>query len=304
MRVLIAGCGYVGMALGRRLVSSGHEVFGIRRSPDQTGEMAQTGIIPVQADLSDKSTFQNLPRHCPWLVFCAASGGGDVAAYEQTYLQGISNLLEWLKSTATPVSRFVYTSSTSVYGQMDGSWVDETAETAPVLETSRVLLAAEKLLLEADRKSEIPAVILRVAGIYGPGRGYWLKQFLDGAIAYNPSELRILNMIHREDVAGVIQCALEKGKPGEIYNASDDEPVELPQLQEWLSQHTGKKLSAPESEPSLAVAPRKRGVSNKKTSNRKLKTQLGYVFRFPSYREGMAEELKSHSWSASPDIER
>ena len=127
MRVLIVGCGYVGLPLGAELVRQGHEVFGLRRSAAE--EMKAAGIKPILADITMPETFAQLPRDFDWVVNCAASGGGDADAYRQLYLQGTRNLIEWL--APVPPKKFVYTSSTSVYGQNDGSLVKESSPTEP-----------------------------------------------------------------------------------------------------------------------------------------------------------------------------
>ena len=136
MRVLIVGCGYVGLPLGAELVRQGHEVFGLRRSAAE--ELKLAGITPLQADITLSETLANLPRDFDWVVNCAASGGGSADDYRQLYLQGTRNLIEWLASA--PPKKFVYTSSTSVYGQNDGSLVKESSPTEPQAETAKVLV--------------------------------------------------------------------------------------------------------------------------------------------------------------------
>jgi nucleoside-diphosphate-sugar epimerase len=132
-------------------------------------------------------------------------------------------------------------------------------------------------------------VILRVAGIYGPDRGYWLKQFLKDEARIEGKGARILNMIHRDDVVGCIITALKSGRPGEIYNAVDDEPVSQRTFFEWLAGSLDKDL--PPSVPEDTEAIRKRGVTNKRVSNRKLKTELGYRFKFPTFRQGYTSSV-------------
>jgi nucleoside-diphosphate-sugar epimerase len=122
-----------------------------------------------------------------------------------------------------------------------------------------------------------------LAGIYGPNRGFWFKQFMAGQATMEGNGGRFLNMIHRDDVVGAIAAVLERGKPGEIYNVVDDEPVAQKRLFGWLSERLGRPM--PQTVPA-ADTPRKRGATNKRISNRKLKEQLGYRFRFPTFREG------------------
>ncbi len=286
-RCLIVGCGYVGLALGAALARQGHEVFGVRRRAAAENELQSAGIFPLFADVTNAATLQKLPRHFDWVVNCAASAGGSAEDYRELYFEGNRHLLAWLAEA--PPEKFLFTSSTSVYGQTDGSIVTEESPAEPKAETAKVLRDAETLLLSAAAAGKIPAVILRVAGIYGPGRGYWFRQFLRGQARIEGDGSRWLNMIHRDDVAGCIIAALEYGRAGEIYNATDDEPVTQWQFFEWLAAEL--KLPLPPRIPADAEIQRKRGGTNKRVSNAKLKAELNYEFKFPNFRAGYAAEL-------------
>lgn len=301
VRVLIVGCGYVGMALGVELKGAGHEVFGLRRSPAAETELRSAGIHPLYGDITQPDSLTALPGRFDCVILCAAAGGGGLEAYRRVYGEGTRNLMAWLMTTpgskfsdggrgAAAAPKFIYTSSTSVYGQNDGSWVTEQSVTEPAADTGRVLLEAEQSLLNAQLDVGFPAIILRLAGIYGPGRGYWVKQFLTGQATLEGDGSRFLNMIHRDDVAGAIGKALEQGKPGEVYNVVDDEPVAQRDLFGWLAESLRKPMppSAPQND-SL----RKRGATNKRVSNRKLRQQLSYRLRFPTFREGFEAVLSS-----------
>ena len=287
MRVLIIGPGYVGLELGRQLVGLGHEVFGLRRSGDRSGELRAAGIKALMGDITEPATLADLPKQYDWAVNCVSSSHGGADDYRRVYWQGARNLIAWLRES--PPTKLVYTSSTGVYGQNDGSWVDETSATEPAAETSRVLVEAENVFLGAARAHGFPAVVLRVAGIYGPGRSWYLHQFLAGEARLEGEGTRHLNMIHREDVAGCMVAALERGKSGEVYNAVDDEPVTQREFFLWLAERLGREL--PPAAPASVALNRKRGVSDKRLSNRKLKAALGYTFRFPTFREGYADLL-------------
>jgi nucleoside-diphosphate-sugar epimerase len=292
MRTLIVGCGYVGLPLGAELARQGHEVFGLRRSAAAENELKAAGIRPLAGDVTKPETLAKLPRKFDWVVNCVAAGG-SADNYRQIYLEGNRNLVSWLADS--PPKRFIYTSSTSVYGQNDGSVVTEESPAEPEADTAKVLVEAEKLLLDEGGsrgrlpRQKFPAVILRVAGIYGPGRGYWFKQFLRDEARIEGDGSRFLNMIHRDDVAGCIIAALKNGRAGEIYNAVDDEPVSQMELFEWLAATLGKPL--PRSVPEDGEIIRKRGVTNRRVSNRKLKTELGYQFQHPDFRSGYGAEL-------------
>ena len=287
MRVLIVGCGYVGLPLGAELARQDHEVFGLRRSMLAAAELQAAGITPLHADITQAETLAKLPRDFDWAVNCTASGGGGADDYRKIYLEGNSNLVAWLADS--PLKKFIYTSSTSVYGQNDGLVVTEKSPVEPDAETSKVLVGTEKFLLETVAQKKFPAVILHVAGIYGPGRGHSFKSFLRGAARIEGDGSRWLNMIHRDDLIGVIITALRGAKPGEIYNAVDNEPVSQLNFFEWLAAELKRPL--PPKVAADAEAWRRRVVTNKRVSNAKLRAELKYEFQFPDFRAGYAAEI-------------
>lgn len=297
MRVLIIGAGYIGLPLGAELARRGHDVSGVRRSQSAGGELDSAGIKGLFADITKPEELLKLPNDFDWVVICVATGGGDAEEYRRVYLQGMRNVNEWLypvhetRRRDAGAPRVLYTSSTSVYGQNDGSVVDEQSPTDPATETARVLLETEKLLLAASGEGNFPAMVLRVAGIYGPERGYWFKQFLKGEARIEGKGERILNMIHRDDVIGSIIAALENGQAENIYNAVDDEPVSQFDFFSWLAANLGRPM--PDSVLKNAEAMQKRGLTSKKVSNCKLKTELGYRFKYPTFREGYMTEIRN-----------
>ena len=287
MRVLIIGCGYVGLPLGIELVRLGHTVFGLRRSALAEAELQAAGITPLHADITQPDSLEKLPSNFDWVVNCTASGGGGTDDYRKIYLEGNSNLISWLKDS--PLKKFIYTSSTSVYGQNDGSIVTEKSLAAPDAETSKVLAATENLLLAAAQKENFPAVILRVAGIYGPARGHSFKQFLRGDARIEGEGARWLNMIHRDDLIGIIIAALSSASAGEIFNAADNAPVSQRDFFAWLAAELNRPM--PPTVSADAEIWRKRGVTNKRVSNAKLRAALKYAFKFPDFCTGYAAEI-------------
>lgn len=286
MKCLIVGCGYVGIPLGAELLRLGHEVSGLRRNNSAESELKTAGVTPFFADITRPETLEALPREFDWVVHCVAAGG-DAENYRQIYLEGTKHVLKRL--SVSPPKKFIYTSSTSVYGQNDGSQIKESSPAEPEAETAKVLVETEKVLLEAFQRDKFPAIILRVAGIYGPDRGNWFKQFLKNEARMDGDGSRFLNMIHRDDVVGCILAALKSGRPGEIYNAVDDEPVSQKNFFEWLGATLGKY--PPPSAPENPAEDRKRGVTNKRVSNRRLKMELGCQFKYPNFRKGYTAEI-------------
>jgi nucleoside-diphosphate-sugar epimerase len=149
MRVLIVGCGYVGLPLAARLAAAGHEVWGLRRSADDDGVLKASGIHPLTADITRPETLAKPGVAWDWVVLATSSKGAGSDAYETLYLGGTANVVRWLADS--PPQRWLYLSSTSVYGQADGSEVTESSPTEPSNPSSRILLQVEQLVLEAGR---------------------------------------------------------------------------------------------------------------------------------------------------------
>jgi nucleoside-diphosphate-sugar epimerase len=271
----------------------------MRRSAEGEAELKAAGIKLVVADVAKTSDLAALPGPYDWVVNCVSSTRGGAEEYRAVYLQGAKNLVEWL--AAAPPKKFVYTSSTSVYGQTDGSQVKETSPAEPANETSQILVETEKVLLAAAQEKKFPAVVLRVAGIYGPERGHLFLQYLKNEAKISGQGERLINMIHRDDLVGVIIAALKNGRAGEIYNAVDDEPIAQVHFFRWLSETLGKWM--PPFATEEETAGRKRGLTHKKVQNRKLKMELGYQFKYPNFRKGYTAEIQRLDEAGQLNIE-
>ncbi len=286
MRILVVGCGYIGTALGRDLVAQGHEVVGIRRDPQASAALAEAGLRPHIADF-------NAPDFAPpagrfdWIVYSPSCGEDtSEAAYRNTYVEGQRRLLRHFSTPALRPAKWVYTGSTTVYAQTDGSTVKETSPTQPRSVTGGCLLEAEKLLLDAI-PTGFPALILRVAGIYGPGRLPLVENFLANKTRLVAPGTRIMNMVHRDDVVGAIQAALRNGKPGETYNVVDQEPVTQIHFYTWLAETLGKWV--PPTVPREETGPE---IPDRRVSNRRLTMELGCRLKYPNFRLGYTAEFK------------
>jgi nucleoside-diphosphate-sugar epimerase len=275
VRVLVVGCGYVGQPLAERLAQAGHEVFGLSRKPPEFGG----GIVPITCDITRRDALKGIPRTYDAVINTASSSKGGAEEYRSVYLEGTRNLLAHLQ-----FEKYVWTSSTSAYAQNDGGLVTEESPAEPLAATSRILRETEEVLLR-----ERQGIVLRLAGIYGPDRGHLFQQYLRGEARIHGEGARWLNMIHREDAVGAGIAALEMGRAGEIYNVTDNEAVTERDFFAWLAQKLKRDLPPVISE--FELASRKRGVTNKRVSNRKLREQLGYAFVYPTFREGYASEI-------------
>ncbi len=287
MRVLIIGCGYVGLPLGAELVRQGHDVIGLRRDLASEAGCNAAGLQLLTADVTKPDDLSRLPGNFDWVINTVSSTKGGIEDYEQVYLNGTRNLIAWL--SPNPPKKFVYTSSTSVYGQVDGSVVKESSVTEPASATGKLLVETEQLLFDAARSWKFPSVILRVAGIYGPERGHLFLQYLRDEAKIAGKGERIINMIHRDDLVNVIIASLKHGRAGEAYNAVDDEPVAQLHFFRWLSETLGKWMPPFTTGEENAI--RKRGLTNKKVSNRRLKMELGVQLKYPTFRQGYTAEI-------------
>ncbi len=276
LRVLVAGCGYVGTALGLELAARGDRAFGLRRDPSGL----PPGIEPVQADLLGPDLASRIPG-VDAVVYAAAAGGGGEEGYRRTYVEGVDRLLgvlEGLDPLERP-RRFIFVSSTAVYGDAEGGWVDEDTPAEPEGYRGSTVLEGEARTLA----SPIGGVVLRLGGIYGPGRTRLPDQVRRGEARLAPGGPLWSNRIHRDDAAGALLHLLDLENPEAVYLGVDDEPAPLEDVYRWLA----RALDAPEPTEDPG---RTRDRSNKRCSSRRLR-ESGYAFRYPSYREGYADML-------------
>jgi shikimate kinase/nucleoside-diphosphate-sugar epimerase len=274
MKVLLIGCGFVGERAADQLHAAGHEVIGLTHSPESAARLASCKPWHVEScDVSNRDSVLALATRIDAssidaFVHCASSSRGGAEMYQSVYVNGMRHLVE-----AFPQAFALYTSSTSVYPQINGETVDETSFADPDRDTARLLREAENIALAAD------GAVTRLAGIYGPGRSYVLKNLLEGkaAIEGNNGQGRILNQIHADDAAAAL-VHLVTQKLGGIFNAVDDAQMTQRQCLEHLCMTFGVKLP-PEREPDLN---RKRGWSHKRVSNNKLHAS-GLKLRYASY---------------------
>ncbi len=268
MRILIAGCGYVGSALARQLVQDGHDVFGLRRAPTDLPQ----GVVPVAADLAAGRDLAAVPGDLDACVTAISADGRSESAYEAAYVRAVRNLRSLLEGESPNCQRWVFTSSTAVYGDELGDWVDEDTSTSPSSFTGRTVLEGERLVLG----SGIPhRTVVRLGGIYGPGRTRLIDSVRAGE-ATCPPEPTFTNRIHRDDAAGAIRHLLTLDEPAEVYVGVDTDPAERCEVLTWMAEQLG--VPAPGTGPGSS-----RG--NKRASSARLQA-TGYTFRYPTFREG------------------
>lgn len=264
--VLIAGCGNVGTSLGKRLVQSNCRVLGLRRDTARL----PAEFEPLAIDLSRPFSLPELPARLAGVVFLPSSRR-DVELYKQTRVNGFRNLYDALYQAACDVARWIYVSSTSVYGENEGEWVDEDTAPTPESQTAQVLRQGEMLMESLG----LPGTTVRFGGIYGPGRLMYLRRVARGDEC-TPGLWT--NRIHVEDCARMLQHLLELDKPERCYIGVDHEPV----LQCRLMGRLAEMLRQPYDSPHEAAA-----YTGKRLSNRRI-VATGFTFNYPTYESGYA----------------
>jgi len=277
-RLLIAGCGYVGQAAADLFHAAGWVVEGWARSAESAASLSGKPYRIREIDISQRAEVADrAPAAVGFdaVIHCASSRGGDAEVYRQIYLDGARNLL-----AVFPGSKLLFTSSSSVYAQRDGSWVTEESETKPTRETSRILLETESVVLGGD------GIVARLAGIYGPGRSAMLNKFLAGTAIIDPGNDRFVNQVHRDDIVSALFVLLNHEVGGQIYNVVDNEPILQSECYRWLAE----RLNRPLPPTGKSTARRKRGDSNKRISNAKLRRR-GWVPQYPTFAEAMEKSI-------------
>jgi len=266
MHILIAGCGDIGNLLAVGLIEQGHRVTGLKRNISTLAE----GIEPYCADLTDATSLEKLPDDIDVLVFMPTPVSRNETAYREIFINGWKNLKNSLRNTPR---LSVIVSSTAVLGQSDGSVVDEASETVPPGFNGKVLLELEQLA-----SSDMPAsVIVRLSGIYGPGRERQINMAMSDVLEIQEKPPYFINCIHREDAAAVLQHVMTLQNPAALYLASDDAPVSRFELIGWLAQTMGRP-----SPKGLTIPGAGQG---KQVSNKRLRDS-GYRFRYADYKAG------------------
>ena len=260
-------------------------VGALTRNEQKAQVLRDLGVAEVVlADLDDHGWHGIISDSYESVVNCVSSAGGGIEGYRKSYVNGQASILKW--SSGQPIRRFVYTSSTSVYPQDRGVEVDETADTSAAPPTGKVIVESEQLI--ADAESFLHNwYVLRLAGIYGPGRHYLLDLLRDGVEVIPGSGDYTLNVIHLQDIVSAICAALSVSAPSGIYNIADDQPSSKTEMVQWLAQALG--IDAPGFDPAK-VSPRlaRRGgrMPDRKILNGKAKHLLHWSPQYTSFRDG------------------
>lgn len=270
--VLIAGCGYVGSVAAELFSAAGWRVTGWTRSG-----IAASACEIHAVDLSDAASVRKVSGTFDVVIHCASTKGGKAEDYRRVYLEGARNLRNRFSE-----GRLIFVSSTSVYAQTGGEWVTEESAAEPRHETGRILRETEEFVVQNG------GTVARFAGIYGPGRSVYLQRLRQGDAVIDPENDRFVNQVHRDDAARalLVLANLSAKAESQVYNVADDLPVRRNECYRWLA----AKLNLPEPPVVVAQMTRKRGDSNKRVANTKLR-QAGWNPAFPSFHRGMEESV-------------
>jgi nucleoside-diphosphate-sugar epimerase len=277
MARLVIGCGYLGSRVASLWLAQGHRVRALTRG--RADQLRGLGVEPVTGDVRRPRDMLALEPADTVLYAVAPERGGGNSTAEEVWLEGLVNLLCVVRGWPAP-PRLLFISSTGIYGQTDGEEVDETSPTEPADESGRVILKAERLL----REGLADAVVLRFAGIYGPGRLIRSQSLLKGElIPADPDGW--LNLIHIQDGAAAVVAAGERARPAATYNVADGHPVRRRDFYARLAE----SLGAP---PPRFAPPAQGDATNRRVNNRKMHTELGVALRYPSYEEGLRASVE------------
>ncbi len=276
-RVLIAGCGDLGLRVARLLAfeNATNRSWGLRRQPDVESTKDVPGFTWIACDLTQPSSLRDLPKDITHVLYTAAPNARTEADYRDVYRDGLEHLLEAVTSPA--LQRVLFVSSTAVYGDHGAQWIDEETPTAPKSFNGRVLLETEQWLL--SQSAQFETLSLRLSGIYGPGRSYLLDRLRTGQATAPATDSHWVNRIHIEDAAAAVLHLMNLPKPQPIYLVTDSTPLPMRVLYDALAKLVGGPI------PSEGAAPA--SVGSKRLSNARLRDS-GFSFKWPDSRVGHA----------------
>jgi nucleoside-diphosphate-sugar epimerase len=300
-RLVIFGCGYVGSAVAVEALRRGWSVTALTRNHARSAELEAMGVRAVCADLAHDEWHAGIPHEQDFVLNCVSSGGGGLEGYWRSYVEGTRSIIEWARHGCA--ATYVYTGSTSVYPQGNGERVEELSPVGGGSEASAPLLEAERLAREAHKFSRW--FILRLAGIYGPGRHYLLDQLRAGATLFPGTGTHRLNLIYLDDIVAAIFACFDAPAPvrDAVFNVADDYAAPKQEVAAWLAAQIGCAEPAfAHDKPArpvdgIVVRGRSGPVPDRVIDNSRLKRVLGWSPRYPDYRAGYAAILRVKSES-------
>jgi nucleoside-diphosphate-sugar epimerase len=275
MHVLVAGAGWLGLALVKAFVARGDRVTAVRRSAERLLAVKQLGATPLPLDLASSRAVDLLPRELDAIVACQSSHADSPEAYRAAYVDVNRTLLEAAGRSAA--RSLVYTSSTGVFGQRDSCDVDETSTPLPASRSAELLVEAERIVLDAAA-SGLNARLVRLSGLYGPGRYGILERVRSGALGLGPGQDAWMNFCQLDDAVAFVLAVLDRGRAGAVYHGSDAVPARRSEVVRWIADRLGIEPAA--------GAPT--GGPDRRVLSERTRAELRVALRYPSFREGLA----------------
>lgn len=292
-RVAIFGCGYLGAALAEEILVRGGSVIALTRNEATAEKLRGRGVGEVVvAELSDAGWHERV-LSVDLAVNCVGSGRGGIEGYRRSYAAGMESVGRWASQRAGPLETFVYTGSVSVYAGVDGEKVDEDAPVDGSAPLQEVLLQAEGMARGMAGAGAERSFVLRLAGLYGPGRHVLADRIRLEGVSAVEGDGRFLNLVHRDDaVAAVLACLLApQGVSGGTYNVVDDEPAPRDVVGRWLAARIGTVDGREGGGGDGSSLRRNRTLANRKVSNARIRAELGWAPRYRDFRAGYAAVL-------------
>lgn len=281
----IFGCGYLGCAVAGVAIARGWRVTALTRNPATAAALDKIGVRALGAELAETSWHAQIVGEFDFVLNSVGSGGGTPGDYRRSYVSGMQSIAGWLEQRAGRKPVFVYTSSTSVYARSASGAITEAAVPAGDSPSAAVLLEAEQVVERQVAPYCARWYVLRLAGIYGPGRHRLLDLARTGGWHKAPEPERAINLIHRDDIVRAIMvCFDAEGGTGGIYNVADGTPATRAQILTWLSQRLGQ---------AVPLSPPIRDAMNvRRIDSTKLRDELGWTPRHPDFHSGYEEILR------------
>jgi nucleoside-diphosphate-sugar epimerase len=285
LKIAVLGCGYVGAEFARQARAAGHDVLGVVRSEASRDKLLSEGIAAEAFDLQS-GDWSALPARFDAVVYAASTGGGGPEAYALAYDFGVKRALAWAQVVGA--QSFIFTSSTGVYRQDDGSVVDETSPVGGAPTADAIIGGEQAVLTSGFAKARV----LRFGGLYGPGRHHLVDQLRRGDSVIGGRVDHFINYLHRDDAASSILAAIVGGPIGaRIYNVGDGNPVTKEALAKWIAKRLG--VAEPVFDPSAPAGPRVakggRTQPNRIVATGLIRGELAWNARFPDVFAGLSE---------------
>lgn len=280
---MIVGCGWLGTAIGRGLVARGDRAVGVRRTTTAAGDLEAAGIEPLIADVTAADFPRAISDDIGAVVVCVSPRERSPRAYRETYVEVNRAVLDAVR--ALPIEAYVYTGSTGVFGQSEGGVMDEQTVPAPADDAALALVEAEEVVVGAARQARVPTRVVRLSGLYGPGRLGVIERVRSGRLALGGGDDAWMNWCHLDDAARVVLAAVDRGHPGGVYHGSDAHPARRREVVTWIASRLG--IDAPDGGP----APPGGRRSNRRISSARTRAELALDLLYPSFRDGLAPHL-------------